>query len=45
MMSERRTTKQSKSSTPKAIPPQYGLNKAANNVVKELDNMERLAAV
>ena len=36
---------QFKSSPAKAIPPQYGLNKAAYNIVKECDDVERLAAV
>ena len=38
-------SEQPKNSPPKAIPPQYGLNKSTKNTTKENDGSERLAAM
>lgn len=38
-------SEQPNNSPPKAIPPQYGLNKSANNTTKENEGAERLAAM
>ena len=38
-------SEQPKNSPPKAIPPQYGLNKSTNNTTKENEGAERLAAM
>ena len=38
-------SEQPKNSPPKAIPPQYNLNKSTNNTTKEIDGAERLTAM